>query len=41
MQAAMQPPFAIELQQAVIAVIIIKQCHRRRLGEPLFLSQVA
>lgn len=30
-QAAVQPPFAIELQQAVIAVIaviIIKQCHR-------------
>ena len=34
----MQPPplaaAAIELQQAVIAVIIIKQCHRRSRGDP-------
>ena len=36
----MQPPpplaaaTAIELQQAVIAVIIIKQCHRRATGYP-------
>ena len=35
----MQPPplaaaTAIELQQAVIAVIIIKQCHRRPRGDP-------
>ena len=34
MQAGVQPQFAIELQQAVIAVavviIIIKQCHWRR-----------